>query len=60
MLAAEQSLPALVMLVAVDSPGPSGLVSRSVRTDLPVAIADVAEVSLTEPLCLLSWLSELS
>ena len=48
------------MLAAEDSPGPSGLVSRSVRTDLPVAIADVAEVSLTEPLCLLSWLTELS
>jgi hypothetical protein len=54
MLAAEQSLLALVMLAAKDSPRPSGLVSRSVRTNLPIAIADVAEVLLTKPLCLLS------
>jgi hypothetical protein len=54
MLAAKQSLPALVMLAAKDSPRPSRLVSYSVRTNLPVAIANVAEVLLTKPLCLLS------
>jgi hypothetical protein len=42
------------MLAAKDSLKPSRLVSCSVRTNLPIAIANVAEVLLTKPLYLLS------